>query len=164
MNKSDLTYPVVCPDCTTERFVSYTTVRQIWCGAQVGRCVPCANLRLSERAAAERAARGVLAACRHCTKAQVNRPRGLCWGCYYTPGVKELYPSTSKYSRRGAGNFAGAAPLPPAPTTAAPGTPEKVAVMAARAEAGRAVFHPADARYEGDPLTTEFLTTQRATA
>ena len=29
--------------------------------------------------------------CRHCTKSKVNRPRGLCWSCYYTPGVKDLY-------------------------------------------------------------------------
>ena len=29
--------------------------------------------------------------CRHCTKSKVNRPRGLCWSCYYTPGVKEQY-------------------------------------------------------------------------
>ena len=52
--------------------------------------------------------------CRHCTKSKVNRPRGLCWSCYYTPGVKELYPSTSKYARRGIGNFTGKAPLPAA--------------------------------------------------
>jgi hypothetical protein len=35
--------------------------------------------------------------CRHCRKRPVNRPCGLCWGCYYAPGVKELYPSTSKF-------------------------------------------------------------------
>ena len=49
--------------------------------------------------------------CRHCQKSKVNRPRGLCWSCYYTPGVKEQYPSTSKYARRGVGNFTGNAPL-----------------------------------------------------
>lgn len=35
--------------------------------------------------------------CRHCDTNAVNRPRGLCWTCYYTPGVLDLYPSTSKY-------------------------------------------------------------------
>lgn len=35
--------------------------------------------------------------CRHCHQAPVSRPRGLCWACYYTPGVKSLYPSTSKH-------------------------------------------------------------------
>jgi len=33
----------------------------------------------------------------------------------------------------------------PSPTTAAPGTPEKLAVMAARYAAGQALFHPDDA-------------------
>ena len=30
--------------------------------------------------------------CKHCRKSKVNRPRGLCWGCYYTPGVKDHAP------------------------------------------------------------------------
>lgn len=100
--------------------------------------------------------------CRHCRKSSVNRPRGLCWSCYYHPGVKELYPSTSKYARRGVGNFAGAAPLPPNPTTAIPGTPAKVAVLEQRAKLGQALYHPADARYEGDPRPLEFLKAHKA--
>ncbi len=36
--------------------------------------------------------------CRHCTKGKVNRPRGLCWRCYYTPGVKALYGITHKFA------------------------------------------------------------------
>ena len=104
------------------------------------------------------------AICRHCTKSKVNRPRGLCWSCYYTPGVKEQYPSTSKYARRGVGNFSGSAPLPASPTTAAPGTPEKLAVLEQRARLKQALFHPADARYAGDPRPLEFLKGQIATA
>ena len=50
--------------------------------------------------------------CRHCHEGPVNRPRGLCWSCYYRPGVRDLYPSTSKFARRGEGNFNGLAPLP----------------------------------------------------
>src|SRR6476661_8376311 len=99
----------------------------------------------------------MIATCRHCSKSKVNRPRGLCWSCYYTPGVKELYPSTSKYARRGVGNFTGTAPLPPVPTTAVPGSPEKLAVLEQRARAHLALWHPADARYEGDPRPVEFL-------
>lgn len=86
----------------------------------------------------------------------MNRPRGLCWACYYTPGVKDLYPSTSKYARRGVGNFAGTAPPAAAPTTAAPGTPEKMFVLAARAAAGVNPWHPADALYPGDPRPLTF--------
>lgn len=36
--------------------------------------------------------------CRHCRRCAVNRPRGLCWTCYYTPGVKEQYPFTSRFA------------------------------------------------------------------
>jgi hypothetical protein len=104
----------------------------------------------------------MIAICRHCSKSKVNRPRGLCWSCYYTPGVKELYPSTSKYARRGVGNFTGNAPLPPVPTTAVPGSPEKLAVLEQRAKMKLAIFHPADARYEGDPRPIEFLKRQAA--
>lgn len=35
--------------------------------------------------------------CRHCCKKKANRSRGLCWHCYYTPGVRELYTSGNKY-------------------------------------------------------------------
>ena len=95
--------------------------------------------------------------CRHCSHCKVNRPRGLCWSCYYTPGVKEQYPSTSKYARRGEGNFTGNAPLPASPTTAAPGSPDKLAVLEARAKMRVALFHPFDAKYVGDPRPAEFL-------
>ena len=43
--------------------------------------------------------------CRHCHRVESNRPRGLCWSCYYTPGVRGQYPSTSKYARRGVSDF-----------------------------------------------------------
>ena len=89
--------------------------------------------------------------CKHCRKSKVNRPRGLCWGCYYTPGVKDQHPSTSKYARRGEGNFTGPAAMPE-PTTAAPGTPEKLAVLEQRAKLKQALWHPLDARFPGDPL------------
>lgn len=38
------------------------------------------------------------AVCVHCRKGTVNRPRGLCWTCYYAPGVRDLHPSTSKHA------------------------------------------------------------------
>jgi hypothetical protein len=34
--------------------------------------------------------------CRHCHAKTASRPRGLCWGCYYTPGIKEQYPKGKK--------------------------------------------------------------------
>ena len=85
--------------------------------------------------------------CRHCNKVKSNRPRGLCWSCYYRPGVRALYPSTSKFARRGIGDFNGRAPLP-APTSALPGTPEKIAVLEQRARLRQSLWHPDDAQLE----------------
>lgn len=34
--------------------------------------------------------------CRHCQRNRVCRPRGLCWNCFYKPGVRDLYPSTAR--------------------------------------------------------------------
>ncbi len=99
--------------------------------------------------------------CRHCSKAKVNRPRGLCWSCYYAPGVKDQYPSTSKYARRGEGNFNGNAPNAPEPTMAAPGTPEKMAVLELRAKMKQALWHPLDARFPNDPRTAAALNQMR---
>lgn len=89
--------------------------------------------------------------CRHCRQSSVNRPRGLCWSCYYKPGIRELYPSTSKYARRGVGNFCGNAPLPVAPTESLPGTAERLVVLAERAARHEALWHPDDALAEPAP-------------
>jgi len=96
--------------------------------------------------------------CRHCLKGPVNRPRGLCWSCYYRPGVRDRYPSTSKYARRGVGNFNGPTPLPAAPTSAAPGSEEKVAVLAERARLRQSLWHPLDALSTGPAPLAAALT------
>lgn len=83
--------------------------------------------------------------CQHCQQAPISRPRRLCWACYYTPGVRDRYPSTSKFGRRGIGNFNGRAPLPAAPTGATPGSTEKVAVLEERARLKQSLWHPEDA-------------------
>jgi ribosomal protein L37E len=93
----------------------------------------------------------VSATCRHCGRSKVNRPRGLCWTCYYTPGVRESYHSGSKYAYRGVANITGNRPVPAQPTAAPPGTDEKLAVLAERAKSKVALWHPLDARYPGDP-------------
>ena len=89
--------------------------------------------------------------CQHCHRAKVNRPRQLCWSCYYAPGIRDRYPSTSKFARRGEGNFTEAA-LACEPTVAAPGTPEKMEVLAERARMRQRLWHPLDAMAAGDPL------------
>ena len=94
--------------------------------------------------------------CRHCETHPISRPRRLCWACYYKPGVKELYPPTSKFSRFGHG----ADPkmrvsLPAFPTPALPGTPEKIAVIEQRARLRQELFHPDDATLEYAPAFDE---------
>jgi hypothetical protein len=83
--------------------------------------------------------------CRHCQRVNSNRPRGLCWSCYYTPGVRERYPSTSKFARRGVSDFNGRAGLAVMPTSAPPGSDEKVRVLEERARLGLSLWHPLDA-------------------
>ncbi|MFO0844836.1 MAG: hypothetical protein U0797_20965 [Gemmataceae bacterium] len=84
--------------------------------------------------------------CRHCQKVRSNRPRGLCWSCYYRPGVRDQYPSTSKYARRGVTDFNGQTKGFDEPTEALPGTEQKVAILAERARRGLSLWHPSDAR------------------
>ena len=83
--------------------------------------------------------------CRHCQRAPVHRPRGLCWSCYYAPGVRGLYPSTSKFARRGGGHGFIAASLPSFPTAALPGPEEKIRILELRAAQRQELFHPDDA-------------------
>jgi hypothetical protein len=54
-------------------------------------------------------------------------------------------PRSSKFARRGAGNGVRFdAPLPSRPTSAAPGSEEKILAMIERAERGERLFHPDD--------------------
>lgn len=94
--------------------------------------------------------------CRHCNQSKVNRPRGLCWSCYYRPGVRDQYPSTSKYARRGVGNFCGNTPVPTAATAARPGSAEKIAILAERARLKQTLWHPEDAGVNL-PVTSDLL-------
>lgn len=88
--------------------------------------------------------------CRHCGRGKVTRPRCLCWGCYYQPGVRELHPvNPSRGACRGVPDFCGTPRLPEEPTASVPGSPEKVAVLVRRCELRQNLWHPLDA---GTPL------------
>ena len=85
--------------------------------------------------------------CQHCHRRAVSRPRGLCWTCFGTAGVRDLYPVSAAPSNvRGVGNGGSRRPLPAEPTHHPPGTDEKMAVLERRAAAGEQLFHPDDAR------------------
>ncbi|MCI0380646.1 MAG: hypothetical protein L0215_23930 [Gemmataceae bacterium] len=84
--------------------------------------------------------------CRNCRRRRSNRPRRLCWRCYYKSGVREKHgPMLTSFSRRGPGQGHLPRRLPPFPTTALPGSAEKIAVLTQRAEMGLELFHPDDA-------------------
>lgn len=86
--------------------------------------------------------------CRHCQRKSVSRPRGLCWTCYYAPGVRDKYPPTSKYASgavRADIDFNGPAKPAPEATAELPLTAGKVAVLQARAAACVNLWHPDDA-------------------
>jgi hypothetical protein len=84
--------------------------------------------------------------CRHCRERSVSRARGLCHACYSMPNVRDLYPArVTTFSRRGPGAGYRNAPPPDRPTNALPGSPEKIAVLEERVEAGEALWHSLDA-------------------
>jgi hypothetical protein len=89
--------------------------------------------------------------CRHCEAHNAHRPRGLCVVCYNDLGIRRLYPPTSRFANRGIGDFSGDVQLPPAPTHALPGTPEKIAVLQQRARLGQQLWHPQDAAFDAQP-------------
>ena len=82
--------------------------------------------------------------CQHCGWRKAGKPKGLCYKCYYTVGVRDLYPAR-KSNRRGVEDFCGSEPLPLVSTPARPGTDGKIAVMEERAARGQSLWHPADA-------------------
>lgn len=89
-------------------------------------------------------------ACRHCGHKPAGRPRGLCWTCFYTPEIRERYPSESRYApaqatgKEAPPDVTGSRPLPKCPVTAWPGSEEKILALQARALAGESLWHPQD--------------------
>lgn len=84
--------------------------------------------------------------CRHCGSVRGDsRCRRLCYYCYGDVVIRALYPSLRPADRAnwGGDNTSSSRPLP-APTAAFPGTPQKIEVLAARAEAGQQLWHPLD--------------------
>lgn len=94
------------------------------------------------------AAASVSPRCQHCHTHAVNRPRGLCWTCYYDPDISPLYPPdpTRHGNARGWRPDFNGTPQPPEPTHTQPGSEEKIEVLAERARLGLALHHPLDYR------------------
>jgi hypothetical protein len=61
-----------------------------------------------------------------------------------------MFPSTSKFARRGVSDFNGNTSEPVEPTEASPGSEEKILVLMARAEKGQSLWHPDDAPMDSE--------------
>jgi hypothetical protein len=89
--------------------------------------------------------------CRHCQRNSAYKPGGLCSRCYYTVAVRVRYGGLQELGRGTRDGYKSpvgrVAPkdLPSQPTSALPGTPEKVEVLRERARAGVSLWHPLDA-------------------
>lgn len=86
--------------------------------------------------------------CCHCATRPASRPRGLCWRCYYGSRSRSTRKSHKSVMPSADRPRQGKRTLPPKPTTALPGTIDKIAVMAARFAAGYELWHPGDATEE----------------
>jgi hypothetical protein len=101
--------------------------------------------------------------CRHCHRKKSPRAeswRGLCWTCYYTPAIRQLYPARKNQFSEEAmfqpPRASGDCPLPLQPTTALPASAEKVAVLEERARMGCQLWHPRDAQRDDDRRSEVF--------
>ncbi len=84
--------------------------------------------------------------CRHCGRVPATRPRRLCRTCYQVLSVRNRYPTRGGPTDKiGLGTGNTDPPPCPEPTAIRPG-PAKVAILAARAEAGVSLWHPRDTR------------------
>ena len=98
----------------------------------------------------------VIGVCVHCSKrrwsGRVGRwKRGLCWRCYENKRIRKKYPMLpgSHPNQRG---VVKAARKPCVPTTAMPGSEEKIEVLAGRVARGESLFHPRDLRLRRGPF------------
>jgi hypothetical protein len=87
--------------------------------------------------------------CLHCRVRPQCKPRGLCSVCNDDRQVRDCYAflTSDKYRTRGTAHSK--PQRIPEPTATYPGTPERLAVLEARAAAGECLFHPEDAVREG---------------
>lgn len=91
------------------------------------------------------------AMCLHCRRRLAVRPRKLCFPCHGTPGVRERYPvAASHHAKRGVGNH-NHGRLPAEPTSAVPGSEEKIRILCERARRGESLFHPLDVHLDDLP-------------
>lgn len=83
--------------------------------------------------------------CIHCRTRKPARARGLCHRCYFTPHVRALYQPTCPPRHLPSPVGQNAPTKVPTPTSARPGSAEKIRVLEERAARGEQLWHPLDA-------------------
>lgn len=83
--------------------------------------------------------------CGHCQARVVSRPRGLCVHCYNIPKIR-----ATRVSKNAEHYIEKATKIDSTwvPTTALPGSEEKIAIMQKRFARRQPIFHPKDASYD----------------
>ncbi len=83
-------------------------------------------------------------ACRHCQKKRVNRPLGLCWSCYYTPGVRVQYGGQASLEKR---DDYSQSKTPRQTLSSLPGSTERIRALRERVLRGEATWRKGDAGF-----------------
>jgi hypothetical protein len=94
--------------------------------------------------------------CLHCKeRVVVRQSRGLCNVCYDNLSIRRNYPLLNGMGAKSRGHGLQGVDTPtlgrktpPWPTTALPGTPEKIVVLEWRASKGYSLWHPQDAKWD----------------
>lgn len=86
-----------------------------------------------------------LGPCRNCATRKGSRPRGLCYTCYQDGAIRAQHKGAIGHGIEGQRVRPGKR-LPAEPTTALPGSEEKIRVLEARAARGEQLHHPQDAK------------------
>jgi hypothetical protein len=79
--------------------------------------------------------------CLHCGGVKSGQHVKLCVRCFRNVEICRRYRTPAYVDKM-------KAPLPPRPTSAAPGSLEKIKVLTARASLGQSLFHPDDATHD----------------
>ncbi|HWG69673.1 MAG TPA: hypothetical protein VN692_09690 [Steroidobacteraceae bacterium] len=83
--------------------------------------------------------------CLHCHTFKRTRPRGLCRRCHTDKSIRKQYAPTSPHGRRMKVYPPGPRPKPRSPTSARPGSEDKILALQARVSRGLDPHHPRDA-------------------
>lgn len=113
-----------------------------------GLCNACySRVRIRKRfARGKKPRRVIVAACVHCSQVRQVRCRRLCSTCHADLKIRVRYPVLRGHGGR---DLVRPTPRRLGPTTALPGSDEKIRLMAARAAANVPLFHPFDATFAG---------------